>query len=124
MPKKPRVLDNEEMAQVEAMASVLTSEQIADYLGISRATFYEIMERQPDVAGRYKKGKARAIGSVAKSLYKKAIDGDTASMIFFLKTQAGWREVNRVDMTSSDGSMASKPDRIVITGVEPGDNAD
>lgn len=32
------------------------------------------------------------VGNVAKNLYAKAIKGDTASMIFFLKTQGGWRE--------------------------------
>jgi hypothetical protein len=29
---------------------------------------------------------------VAKSLIKKARDGDTIAAIFYLKTQAGWRE--------------------------------
>ena len=92
MPAKPRVFNEEELAKVEALASVLTSEQIADYFGIGRKTFYEIMERQPDVSTRYKKGKAKAIGSVAQNLVSKARKGDTASMIFFLKTQAGWKE--------------------------------
>ena len=92
MPAKPRVLNDDEMAQVEALASVLSTEQIADYLGIARRTLYDIMERQPKVSARYKKGRAKAVGSIAKSLLQKAQSGDNTAMIFYLKTQAGWKE--------------------------------
>lgn len=70
----------------------MNASQIADYFGIGRTTFFAILRRDADVAERYKKGKARAIGAIAQSLIAKARTGDTASMIFFLKTQAGWRE--------------------------------
>lgn len=99
-------LSDEQLAQVEALGSVLSIEQIADYFGIAKNTFYAIMERQPDVSERYKKGKAKAIGSVAKGLLQKAQSGDTASAIFYLKTQAGWKETQKLDHTSSDGSMS------------------
>ena len=98
-------LSEEDIIQVESLASVLSSEQIADYFGICRATFYEIMKNNPEVSGRYKKGRAKAIGSVAKSLLTKAQSGDTPSMIFYLKTQAGWKETQVVDHSSTDGSM-------------------
>lgn len=96
MPADPRMLTNEEIAQVEALASVLTTDQIADYFGIGRTTFYQIMERQPDVSVRYKRGRAKAIGSVAKNLVTKAQSGDNAAMMFYLKTQAGWKETTHV----------------------------
>jgi len=90
--RPPRVLTNDEIAQVEALAAVLSIEQIADYLGISKVTFYEIMKRDIQVSERYKKGKAIAIKNVGGGLLEKAINGDTSSAIFYLKTQAGWRE--------------------------------
>lgn len=90
--RPPRSLTPEQVSQVEALASVLSLEQVADYLGMSKTTFYAIMERDPAVCERYKKGKARAIGAVAQGLLKKARDGDTTSAIFYLKTQAGWKE--------------------------------
>lgn len=108
MPPEARVLTEQEMIQVEALAAVLTTEQLADYLGIARRTFYDILERQPDVSAHYKRGKAKAVGNIAKNLVQKAQNGDTASMIFYLKTQAGWRETVQVDNTSSDGSMSPK----------------
>lgn len=100
---EPKKLTTEELIQVEALAQVLSSQQIADYLGISRSTFYSIMDRQPEVAGRYKKGRSKAIGSVAHGLLKRAQDGDTASAIFYLKTQAGWKETSVNEHTGKDG---------------------
>ena len=87
-------LTEAEKAEVETLAAVLTAAQIADYFGIGRTTFFAMMARDEEIAERYKRGKARAIGAVAQSLISKARAGDTASMIFYLKTQAGWRETN------------------------------
>ncbi len=87
-----RVLTDEEIIKVEALASTLTIPQLADYLGIEKSSFYSILERQPDVKRRYKKGKSFVISNVADNLVSKAQDGDTLAQMFFLKTQAGWKE--------------------------------
>jgi transcriptional regulator with XRE-family HTH domain len=105
MGRKPVQVNDDQRAQVEALAAYLSQDQIADYLGVSRPTFAALMERDPEISLRYKRGKAKAISDVAQGLLIKARSGDTASAIFYLKTQAGWRETNHVDHTSSDGSM-------------------
>lgn len=92
MGRRPIELTEAETAEVETLAAVLSTEQIADYFGIGRRTFWDLMARDPEIAARYKRGKARAIGAIAQGLITKARTGDTASMIFFLKTQGGWRE--------------------------------
>ena len=97
MPPKPLTLTDEQKAEVETLAAVLTAEQVADYFGIGRRTFYSMMQRDEEIAARYKRGKAKAIGVVAQGLINKARAGDTTSMIFFLKTQAGWRETSQVE---------------------------
>ena len=97
MARKPMELTDVQKAEVETLAAVLTTEQVADYFGIGRRTFYAMMERDEEIAARYKKGKARAIGVIAQGLINKARSGDTTSMIFFLKTQAGWRETSRIE---------------------------
>ncbi len=99
------VLPDEQVAQVEALGAVLSIEQIADYFGISKTTFYAIMERQPEVSERYKKGKAKAIGSVAQGLLQQARDGNTTAAMFYLKTQAGWRETQQIDHTTNGESL-------------------
>ena len=94
MGRKPKELTEEQTVQVEALAAYLTQDQIADYFGITRPTFAAMIERDPDISARYKRGKAKAIGTVAQGLLQKARAGDTTSAIFYLKTQAGWRETN------------------------------
>ena len=42
--------------------------------------------------------KAETIAKVAGTLVNKALKGDTASAIFYLKTQAGWRETSNVNL--------------------------
>ena len=89
-------LTEAQRAEVETLAAVLTAAQIADFLGIGRTTFFAILNRDADLSERYKRGKARAIGAVAQSLVTKARAGNVTAMIFFLKTQGGWRETVEV----------------------------
>ena len=102
MARKPITLTDAQKAEVETLAAVLTTEQIADFFGIGRTTFWSMMERDEEIAARYKKGKARAIGAIAQGLITKARAGDTVSMIFYLKTQGGWRETQHVELTGTD----------------------
>ena len=113
-----KTLTDDQRAQVEALAAYLTQEQIADYFGIARNTFIAIMEREPDISERYKRGKAKAIGAVAQGLIQQARNGDKVAAMFYLKTQAGWRETNQVDHTSSDGSMTPQVVERVIVKAE------
>ena len=82
--RPPVELTREQKDEIKTLASVLNSEQIADYFGISRTTFYEIMKRDEEVSEQYKKGKAEAIESVAQNLILKARDGNLGAQIFFL----------------------------------------
>ena len=113
-----KTLTDDQRAQVEALAAYLTQEQIADYFGIARNTFVAIMEREPDISERYKRGKAKAIGAVAQGLIQQARNGDKVAAMFYLKTQAGWRETNQIDHTSSDGSMTPQTVERVIVKAE------
>jgi IS30 family transposase len=97
MPPKPIQLTDTQRGEIETLAALLNQEQIADYLGIGRTTFHRIMQRDPDVVERYKRGKAKAIAHVAKGLLQKARAGDRTCAIFYLKTQAGWRETDRLE---------------------------
>ena len=96
-------LTDEQVIQVKALAQYLSKEQIADYLGVARSTFDAILERDEQVFIHYKKGKASAIANVAKGLVQQAIEGNMTAAIFYLKTQAGWRET---DVASDDASAA------------------
>jgi hypothetical protein len=101
--RKPKTLTTAQREKIETLASVLSQDQIAAYLKMDANTFRAIMEREPDVFQAYKRGKASAIYDIAQSLIAKAREGDTASMIFFLKTQAGWRETDRLEVSGVNG---------------------
>ena len=113
MGRRTLALTPVQAAEVETLAAVLSTEQIADYLGIGRRTFYTMMERDTEMAARYKRGRAKAIGAIAQSLIAKARSGNITAMIFFLKTQAGWREtialeqVPDIERTTLDMSRLS-----------------
>lgn len=92
MPRPFITLSPEQLREVETLAALLSQDQIADYFGICRNTFRAIRTREPEVDAQYKRGKAKAIAHVANGLLQKARAGDTTSAIFYLKTQAGWRE--------------------------------
>tara|TARA_R110000744_G_scaffold61849_7_gene127826 strand:- start:34 stop:402 length:369 start_codon:yes stop_codon:yes gene_type:complete len=88
------VFDDTQIAQVEALAAVLSKKQLADYMNVGETTFREIEGRQPEVLDAYKRGKAKAISRMGQSLIMQAEDGNTSAAIFYLKTQAGWREAD------------------------------
>jgi hypothetical protein len=96
-------LTKKQKAEVETLAAVLSSEQIADYFGIGRTTWFAILERDPEVSELYKKGRAKAVGFVAQNLIQKARGGDLGAQIFYLKTQAGWKETQKVEGAGDSG---------------------
>lgn len=93
----PIKFNDEQLAQVEALSAFLTVPQMADYFGIGRTTFFKIMERQPEVEVRYKKGFARSIEFSATKLQEKIKAGNLSAIIFHLKTKGGWRETDDRD---------------------------
>ncbi|WP_205744394.1 hypothetical protein [Dyella sp. M7H15-1] len=49
-------------------------------------------------------GRVKANVKVAQTLYKKALTGDTTSMIFWLKCRGDWKDAQRVELTGNAGS--------------------
>jgi len=97
--RPPVVFDEAKIAQVEALAAVLSKKQLADYFGICENTLREVEGRQPEVSEAYQKGRGKAIAGVASNLINQARNGNVAAAIFYLKTQAGWKE----DSKQSEG---------------------
>lgn len=91
---KPWEPTAEEIAKIKLYAGLgSTQEQIAAMIGKSVPT----LVKNDDVRKALDEGRAETIAKVAGSLVKKALNGDTASAIFYLKTQAGWKETMGLD---------------------------
>lgn len=93
---------DKQLREIERMARYLTQDQIADVLEISARTLRRRLRDDPRVLSAYKKGKGETIAAVARSLIFQALAGNTTAAIFFLKTQAGWRETDLNEVRPSD----------------------
>lgn len=90
--------------QVEAMAAFgLTLDNISHVIGMNFKTMQRLYGEE------WKRGKIKANAKVGERLYKLAVeDGNPSALIFWAKTQMGWRETQHIDHTSSDGTMSRK----------------
>lgn len=99
----PIPITPELLARVEEYAALgITWDGIASILGISRATLTR------KCTDEFHRGIHAANAKVAGVLFAKAMSGDTASMCFWLKCRARWREkdredVDRHEITGKDG---------------------
>ena len=102
MPPKRLVLTDEQIAHVERLAAVLRIEDIAWFLGIADRTLHKKMNEDERVRAAYEKGRARAKAAVGTGLLQQARDGNITAMIFYAKTQMGWRETERREHINID----------------------
>ncbi len=99
---KPKI--HIDLKQVESLAANgLTQEQIASALGISETTLHQRKRDSADFAAAIKRGKAKGIALVTNKLMESIKGGNMTGMIFFLKTQAGWKETNVQEVTGANG---------------------
>jgi len=108
MPKDPR--GRKQHAPTDAQRQIVqlhvtmgtTQAMIARVIGIDKKTLRLHYRDELDLA------MVKANATIGGKLFNKARDGDTASMIFWLKTRAKWREKSDVNLISEDGSMSPK----------------
>jgi len=119
---KPKI--HIDLKQVESLAANgLTQEQIAAALGISESTLTKRKKENTDFTDAIKRGKAKGIALVTNKLMESIKGGNMTGMIFFLKTQAGWKETNVQEHTGANGTDLPKNNEITITVVDARKNA-
>ena len=78
-------------------------EDIADFLGISEKTLTKHYKEE------LKNGAIKANAAIAKTLFNAAKEGNVTACIFWLKTRAGWRETQNVELSGPEkGPVAVK----------------
>lgn len=87
MPRPSKKPGKQDLQEIEALAGIgLTQQQIADIKGLCVDTLRKYARLH------LIRGKSKGIAKLAETAYKRALAGNTAILIFLLKTQAGWRE--------------------------------
>ncbi len=96
---------------IERMAANgATLDQIATVLNVSPRTLDNWLQRE-EVRQCYNRAKLKAIDQIAGALYAKALSGDVSCMIFYLKTQAGWREAKEPQLPEGSQVVIYIPER-------------
>lgn len=102
-----------ERKQVEAMSGYgLPIDQIAILVrdGIHIDTL------RKHFANELVSGKAKANSGIGRTLFQKAMDGDTTAMIWWTKTQMRWAETQKHELTGADGAPLeiAKIERVIV----------
>ncbi|MBL0233222.1 MAG: hypothetical protein IPQ08_06115 [Chitinophagaceae bacterium] len=100
-----RNLTDAEIEQIKTMSGLgLTQRQIGLILKMPLATFETVMRRDPRVRPALEEGVAIALKNVTQTAYQMAISGKVPAMtMFYLKTRAGWRETQAIELTGGNG---------------------
>ena len=109
-PGRPQFIKkDEDKKTVEALAIAgVTQRVIAQIVKISEPTLRKHFREELDTS------KARANAVISQALFKNAKDGNVAAQIFWLKTQAGWRETNYHELTGKDGDkLFDEPKQLI-----------
>jgi len=98
--KPPHAPTDAQRQTVQLHTTVGTTQAvISQLLGIDLKTLRKHYREELDLS------KAKSNATIGGALFNKAKGGDTTAMIFWMKTQAGWREKTDVNHVSEDGSM-------------------
>lgn len=85
-----------------------TDEEIYKQLGISKNSFYEYKKTHNDFNDALKHTRAYCDSKIENALYKAAMSGNVAAMIFWLKNRRGkkWRERPEEENGDNDNGVA------------------
>jgi hypothetical protein len=101
--KPPHAPTDAQRQTVQLHTTVGTPQPVlARLLSIDEKTLRKYYRDELDLA------KAKANATIGGALFNKAKGGDTTAMIFWMKTQAGWKETSIVEGSGPNGEHLHK----------------
>ncbi len=88
----------------------LTKEQIAASLGMHPRTFYRQQQENEEINLAFEAGRAHAVLLASDKLFEKALAGDNACLIFWLKARGGWRDTGHLEISGVNGGPVEVSD--------------
>lgn len=111
---KPKLLSEDDIEKLSRLSGLgLNLGQIGHILGVSKSTIERRMRDQPGVAEAIEKGRAETSADLRTWAFDKARKGDTAMLIFLLKTREGFREAPK-EVNLKIGEIEKLPSEQVI----------
>lgn len=110
-------IDENILLEIEEMAgNGLTEQQIHRYYGVGHNYWNKLKKQNKQVRRAIWKGKSKTIKFVSGCLMDKIRCGDLVAMMFYLKTQAHWREKTTINLK---GDVKSKNPVLKIETTDP-----
>ena len=110
-------ITEEIIKEVEIMAgNGLTQQQIYRYYGIGHNYWNKLKKENKELRRAFHKGKSKTILAVSGRLMDKIMCNDLRAIIFYLKTQAGWREKTTINVK---GNVKSNDQVLKIETTDP-----
>lgn len=79
-----------------------------DDVGIHRRTYYDWIDKDIDFKSSIEEAQEKLIDDVENALHEKILNGDTTSIIFFLKTKGkkrGYVEKQETELSTTNGAI-------------------
>lgn len=123
---KAWVPTEQDIATIKELASTgVTQADIAQHFGFSAGRWYELKKKYPEIDEAIKAAKCKTHAHAAGILYSIWTDNkhpkQFSALLFFLKTQCGWRETDKVD---TEKLLPSKLHFEQVTKVDKDNNGD
>lgn len=99
MPKHEPTPETRQLVQLHTTVGT-NQNDVARILGIDAKTLRKHYRDELDLS------LAKANATIGGALFNKAKGGDTAAMIFWMKTQAGWRETSALAIGGDESAPA------------------
>jgi hypothetical protein len=104
---RPRFIPTDDQKFLVTMMSStgVPHERQAKAIGVNSKTLRKYFKEELQL------GRNRAHAEIAGALYKRALDGNVPAQIFYLKTQAGWREAQRLELRAEGQDFITETER-------------
>ena len=103
-----KVLSKEQIEELEHLSAGMTVAQLAQYFGMGETTFNALKSKNVDIAEAYKKYRAKGISQAFGVLWDIIMSKSPQSLtavMFYLKTQAGYRERQEVEVGVGENTV-------------------
>jgi hypothetical protein len=119
-------IDSKMLEEVSKLSGLgLTQQQIFNYYGIQKDTWYACLKKYPELKKAVLKGKSQILTLIASKLVKKALEGDMRAIVLYLDKfwekeredyMGNVQEVVKIKLNTSDPIEAAKVYQQIMKG--------